>query len=304
MAEQAISVSGVRITSPDDVLYPGQGITKRTQAEYYAAVAEHAVHHLRDRPLTLVRCPDGAAEPCFYQRHAAERGPFARLRRVTLREPDGDEGEYLLVHDGAALITLAQMRVLEVHAWNARADRPDRPDRIVMDLDPGPGVAWGEVVEAARYFRDRLEALGLTSFVKTTGGKGLHVVAPLARRHPWDRVRAFSRALAHTAQEDAPDRFVAQAAKSVREGRIYVDYLRNGWGASIITAYSTRARPGAPVSTPISWDELAGGLQPADFDVRTVPARLAAATSDPWEGYQEASRQGLTARAERLLGLS
>jgi bifunctional non-homologous end joining protein LigD len=301
MAEQATMVDGVRISSPDDVLYPGQGITKRQLAEYYASVADHMLQHLRGRPLTLVRCPDGAGEPCFYQRHASERGPLGRLRRVRLREPDGDSGEYLVVDSHDALLTLAQMRVLEVHVWNARWDRPDRPDRLVLDLDPGPDVAWGAIAEAALYFRDRLAALGLAAFAKTTGGKGLHVVVPLARRSGWERVRAFARALAEAAEREAPDRFLSRAARADRAGRIYVDYLRNGWGASIVAAFSTRARPGAPVSTPLTWDEVAAGVRPDAFDVVTVPARLAAAHGDPWEGYAAAARQGLSARAERAL---
>lgn len=299
----AIQVGGVRITNPDDVLYPGQGITKRQLAEYYEAVAPHILPELSGRPLTLVRCPEGEGEACFYQRHATERGPFRSLRRVALREPDGGTAEYLVVGTLRALLTLPQMRVLEVHVWNARADRPDRPDRMVLDLDPGPAVPWAAIRTSALTFRDRLAALGLESFARTTGGKGLHVVVPLARRHAWDRVRAFARGLAEAAARDEPERFLAKAARSARTGRIYVDYLRNGWGASVVAAFSTRARPGAPVSVPVSWQELAGWDRAPAFDVTTVPGRLAALTGDPWEGYAAASRQSISRTAERALAL-
>jgi bifunctional non-homologous end joining protein LigD len=298
----AVEVSGVRISSPDDVLYPEQGITKRELAEYYAAVADHILPELRGRPLTLVRCPDGEGEACFYQRHAAEKGPFGALQRVTLDEPDGGKSDFLTVRTRRALLSLPQMRVLEVHAWNARADRANRPDRMVLDLDPGPGVGWVQVRDSALDLRQQLTALGLDCYVKTTGGKGLHLVVPLARRVSWDRVRSFSRAIATAAAGDAPDRYVVVASKSARPGRIYIDYLRNGWGASIVAAYSTRSRSGAPVSTPIGWDELESGATPHDFDVRTVPARLQR-ISDPWPGYTTSARQGITRRMERSLAL-
>lgn len=302
-AKAGITVGGVRISSPDEVLYPGQGITKRELAEYYHAVAPRMLPHLRGRPLTLVRCPEGEGQDCFYQRHASERGPLAELDRVALTGPDGTTSEYLVANRRRDPLSLAQMRVLEVHVWNARADRPDRPDRLVLDLDPGPGVGWRLIRDAALGFRERLEALGLASFVKTTGGKGLHLVVPLARRHAWEPVRQLARALAFAAAQDEPDRFLAQASKAARGGRIYVDYLRNGWGASIVSAFSTRARPGAPVSTPLSWDELRAGAEPGDFTVRTVPERLAAQTADPWEGYAAAARQGIPPRARRALAL-
>jgi bifunctional non-homologous end joining protein LigD len=303
VAKTAVRIGGVGISSPDDVLYPGQGITKRELAEYYDAVASHMLAELRGRPLTLVRCPEGEGEACFYQRHASERGPFAALRQVSLGEGDS-AAEFLVVAGRRALLSLPQMRVLEVHAWNARADRADRPDRLVLDLDPGPGVGWSEITDAAFYFRDRLEAAGLAAWVKTTGGKGLHVIAPLARRHTHARVREAARALAESAAREAPDRFLAHAAKSDRPGRIYVDYLRNGWGASAVAAFSTRARPGAPVSTPVSWDELGRGVRPEDFDVRSVPRRLATLREDPWAGYAAAAAQRITRSAGLALGLS
>lgn len=292
----AMEVGGVRISHPDDVLYDEQGITKGELAEYYAAVADRILPFLRGRPLTLVRCPEGEGGACFYQRHDTSFAP-PELRRVETEDLEGQSTVLLTAESRRAVVSMVQMRVLELHTWGARRDRLDRPDRMVLDLDPGPGVPWAGVVGAAFAFRDRLAELGLRAFAKTTGGKGVHVVVPLARRHTWDQVREFSRALADEATRRAPGHYVEHAAKADRAGRIYVDYLRNAWGASIVTAYSTRSRPGAPVSTPLTWDELRGGAQPLDFTVRTVPARLAALRADPWEGYAEAARQTITRAA-------
>jgi bifunctional non-homologous end joining protein LigD len=294
-------VMGVRISHPDGVLYAEQGITKRELAEYYAAIADHILPFLRGRPLTLVRCPEGEGGACFYQRHDTSFAP-PELRRIDVVEPDGDHSVHLTAESAKAVVAMVQMRVLELHTWNARRDRLDRPDRMVLDLDPGPGVPWAGVVGAAFAFRDRLAELGLRSFAKTTGGKGVHVVVPLARRHTWDQVRDFSRALADEAARRAPQHYVEHAAKAERKGRIYVDYLRNAWGASIVAPFSTRSRPGAPVSTPLTWDELRDGAEPLDFTVRTVPVRLAALREDPWAGYAAAARQTLTRAAMKQVG--
>jgi bifunctional non-homologous end joining protein LigD len=298
-----LRISGVRISHPDDVLYEAQGITKRELAEYYVAVADHIVPFLRGRPLTLVRCPDGEGGACFYQRHAS--GHVApELRQVEVELPDGGTSTHLAAESLKAVLSMVQMRVLELHTWNARRDRLDRPDRMVLDLDPGPGVPWAGVVGAAFSFRDRLAELGLRSFAKTTGGKGVHVVVPLTRRHTWEQVREFSHALAVEAARRAPEHYLERASKADREGRIYVDYLRNAWGASIVSPFSTRSRPGAPVSTPLSWDELRSGAEPMDFTVRTVPARLAALNTDPWDGYADASRQAITRGAMKQVQIA
>jgi bifunctional non-homologous end joining protein LigD len=291
-----LRIEGVRISHPDDVLYPEQGVTKRELAEYYLAVADRILPFLRGRPLTLVRCPDGEGGACFYQRHASGHLP-PEMRQVEVKSPDGERSLHLAAESVKAVLALVQMRVLELHTWSARRDRLDRPDRMVLDLDPGPGVSWAGVVGAAFAFRDRLAELNLRSFVKTTGGKGVHVVVPLARRHSWDQVREFSRALAEEATRRAPGHYVEHAAKADRKGRIFVDYLRNAWGASIVTPFSTRSRPGAPVSTPLTWDELRSGAEPLDFTVRTVPARLAALRQDPWHDYAAAARQTITRAA-------
>lgn len=291
-------VAGVRLTSPDRVLYPQQGITKRELAEYYVAVADRILPHLRGRPLTLVRCPAGQDTECFFQRRAGKGTPEA-LGRV--RVPvQGETQSYLTADSLEAVLSLVQMGVLEVHVWGARRDRLHRPDRMILDLDPAPGVAWETIVDGARRVRERLGALGLESFVKTTGGKGLHVVVPLVRRREWDAVRDFARAVAEGLVREDPERFLAEASKEEREGKIYVDYVRNAWSASAVAPYSSRAREGAPVSCPLSWDELGPASHPDRFTVRTVPERVRSG-KDPWAGFAEL-RQGITKAMMREVG--
>ncbi|MEW5928267.1 MAG: non-homologous end-joining DNA ligase [Gemmatimonadota bacterium] len=297
--DDAITVEGVRLSHPDRVLFPGQGITKRELADYYGAVAERMLPHVRGRPLTLVRCPAGQETECFYQRRAAKGTPRA-LGRVAV-PVEGEDETYLVADTLAALVSLVQMGVLEVHVWGARRDRLDRPDRMVLDLDPAPGVEWAQIVEAAREVRERLAAAGLESWVKTTGGKGLHVVAPLQRRAGWDVVHELSLKVAEAMVRDSPDRYLTSASKEEREGKIYVDYVRNSWSASAVAPYSTRSRAGAPVSFPLAWDELGADTKPRDFTVRTVP-ELVRTRPDPWAGMAEA-RQSVTREVRaKLLG--
>jgi bifunctional non-homologous end joining protein LigD len=298
-----IEIEGVRFTSPDRVVFPEQGITKRELAEYYRAVAPWILPMLRDRPLTLLRCPRGQEKECFVQRRAGEGIPDA-VRRVDIPDEDEDDGTatHLSVDSLAGLLGLVQIGVLELHTWGSRRDRLDRPDRMVVDLDPDPSVPFAAVADAAFVIRERLTDAGLRAFVMTTGGKGLHVVAPLRRSVDWDTVKGTARALAEGLEAAAPERFVSRAAKSERTGRIYVDYLRNGWGATSIAAYSTRARAGAPVATPISWEELEGGISPGDFTVATVPARLQTLAADPWADYRASAVALSRAVRDRLGG--
>jgi bifunctional non-homologous end joining protein LigD len=276
-------VGGVTITHPERIVYPDQGLTKLELAQFYASVAEWILPHLRGRPTALVRCPEGLRKACFYQKHSGSWAHEA-LRRVQIQERH-KVGEYLIVDNLAGLIGLVQMGILEIHTWNARADRLEQPDRVVMDLDPDPSVPWSDVVAAARLVRDGLAGLGLESFVKTTGGKGLHVVAPLVRGPGWDECEAFARAVAEGLVRHDARRFIATAAKAARKGKIFVDYLRNVRGATSIAAYSTRARPGAPVSTPLAWDELDPALPSDAFSVANLRQRLVSLKGDPWARY-------------------
>jgi bifunctional non-homologous end joining protein LigD len=271
------------LTSPDKVLYPEQGLTKRDLAEYYVAVEKWILPHVVDRPLSLVRCPEGRAKKCFFQRHHSETMPDS-IYPVSIEEQDKQRADYLYIRDRKGLIGLVQMGVLELHVWGSRVDRPDRPDRMIFDLDPDESLPFSEVMDAARLLRERLDDLSLASFVKTTGGKGLHVVIPLERRASWDDVRNFSEAMVRQLASEQPKRFVANMRKALRGGKIFLDYLRNGKGATSVAPYSTRAKPNATVSTPVAWEELTPALKPDAFNIQNVPARLARLKRDPWTG--------------------
>ena len=291
-AKEEIELAGVRLTSPDKVLYPEQGITKRDLAEYAIAVADWMLPHVARRPITLVRCPTGRQKKCFYQRHAGSGVP-SELSEVEISGFE-ESGAYLYITDVKGLVALVQMGVLEIHPWNARADRPERPDRVVFDLDPGEGLAFEDVVAGAHEVRARLSDLGLVSFAKTTGGKGLHVVVPIERRHEWPDVKRFARSLAEAIAADAPTRYLTRISIAERRGRIFIDYLRNDPTSTAVAPYSTRSRVNAPVATPVTWDEVTPALDPARFTIRTVPERLRGLNADPW-GDIDRIRQRLPA---------
>jgi bifunctional non-homologous end joining protein LigD len=284
-------VAGIRLSNPDRIFYPAAGITKEELATFYARISDWILPHLRRRPLSMVRCPQGHEEECFYQKHLEEPLP-AGLKGVEIREREGTE-IYVYIEDLAGLISLVQLGVLEFHPWGARAERVERPDRMIFDLDPGEQTGWPEVIAGALRLRGRLAELGLESFLKTTGGKGLHIVVPLVRRSSWEEVKSFARAVAEETARREPGKFVATMSKDRRRGRIYIDYLRNSRGATAIAPYSTRARPGAPVATPLAWDELSPDVRPDAFTMHTVPQRLARLHSDPWAGLAQ-SRQSIT----------
>jgi len=294
-----VAVAGVRLTHPDRVLYPDQAITKLALARYYEAIADWIVPHVADRPLSLVRCPEGQRGPSFYQKHAGPGVP-KEVKRVRIRESGGRTASYLYVDDLAGVVALAQIGVLEIHPWGARVGRLDRPDRLVLDLDPAPGLPWARVVEAAQEIRALLADLDLVGFVKTTGGKGLHVVVPLRPEAGWDALRALGEGIGAELARRAPDRYTINPLKAARRGRIFVDYLRNVRGATAVAAYSTRARPTAPVSTPVGWSELAGKARPEDFTVATVPRRLAFLVEDPWADFFSVD-QAITSRTAGAL---
>jgi bifunctional non-homologous end joining protein LigD len=293
-------VEGVRLTNPDRVLYPDTGATKLDLAHYYTAIARWVLPHLVRRPLSLLRCPDGLGSPCFFQKHLGAGLPEA-IKRVEIAEKSGTETS-LLIEDLAGLLSLVQMSVLELHPWGSTIDKLEAPDRITFDLDPDTELPWERVAEAALEMRAVLTGLGLETFVKTTGGKGLHVVAPLTPKLGWSEVKAFTRAVAEAMAASRPERYTANQSKRARTGRIYIDYLRNARGATAVAAYSARARPGASVSTPLSWEEAEQAVRPEQFTIATVPGRLAALKSDPWAEIGEL-RQSIAAAARRKLGL-
>jgi bifunctional non-homologous end joining protein LigD len=294
-------LAGVRLTHPDRVVFPAKGLTKLDLAHYYESVADLILPHLAGRPLTLVRCPAGQGGKCFYQKHVTEQFPDS-VRRVEVEE-GGETVLYGVVDSLAGLIALVQMSVLELHVWGAHEDQIERPDYLVFDLDPDEGLPWERVVDAARGMRSVLADSDLRSFLKTTGGKGLHVVVPLERRHTWDEVKEFTHAVAEGVATARPDLYTANPLKARRKGRIYIDYLRNARGATSIAAYSCRARAGAGVSAPLDWGELATGVRADTWTVENFPERLRKLTADPWQ-EMGAVRQWLTAALKRRWGLS
>ncbi len=278
-----IEFAGIKLTHPDRVLWEGQGLTKLGLAEYYAEVADLILPFITGRPLALVRCPNGHSGDCFFQKHSfAGLTDAVEIARVMDKE---GEAEAIVIHDLRGLINLVQANVLEIHPWGARIGDVHHPDTLIFDLDPGEGLEWSAVIEAARDVRSRLQDLGIESYVKTTGGKGLHVVSPLEPSVDWDELKAFAHGVALAMERDEPSKYLSTMAKKARGGKIFVDYLRNGHGATAVAAYSTRARHGAPISTPVRWEELGPALTPARFTVENIGRRLAALKSDPWEGY-------------------
>jgi bifunctional non-homologous end joining protein LigD len=275
------TVAGVQLTHASRVLYPEEGITKIDLARYYEAVSKFMLPHVAGRPLMLLRCPEGYRKQCFFQKHPSVAAHPA-LGHVEIREAKGSTETYLTLEDLKGLVALVQMGVLEIHVWGALADRIEQPDRVVFDLDPDPSVPWKQVVACALELRDRLAGLGLESFAKLSGGKGVHVVVPIRRGPGWDQVKRFSSAIASDMVAQDPKGLTLHLAKARRGGRIFIDTLRNRRGATWVAAYSPRAREGAPVSLPIEWSELKPSVKPNAFTLRAVASRLANARSDPW----------------------
>ncbi len=284
---------GVRISHPDKVVDEESGLTKFALAEYYAGIAEWIVPHLADRPVSFVRCPEGTGHQCFYQRHLAAGMP-TDIHAVHPRK-HGEEETYLAVSDINGLLSLVQFGALEIHPWGAPASDVDHPDRLIFDLDPDPSVGWATVVETAFEIRDRLKKAKLESFVKTTGGKGLHVVAPLDGSRDWDVVKPFAKKFAETFAEQDPNHFIAVMSKKDRKGKIFIDYLRNDRSSTAVAPYSTRARAGAPVATPLSWKELSADTDPHSFTTASVSQRLRGLKADPWKGFFQI-RQAVTGK--------
>lgn len=276
---------GFPLTNLDKELYKEGPIRKAELIAYYASVAERMLPYVIDRPLTLVRCPSGQTGHCFYQKHATEAVPDAVLRLKIKEGPEAQD--YMCVRDLNGLLALAQLGVLEIHTWQCRADKLERPDQFVFDIDPDDGLPWDHVARAALEVRERLQLIGLDSFVKTTGGKGLHVVVPVARRHDWETHKAFAHQFVVAMARDSPRLYVTNMAKRVRKGKVFLDYLRNGRGATAVAPYSTRARPHATVATPIAWEELSPGraFHPETLTLPATIATFSRRAPDPWEAY-------------------
>ena len=299
MPGSSAAATDVVLTSPSRVVYPDTGIRKQEVFAYYRDMLPWLLPEIVDRPVSVVRCPQGTQRPCFFQKHLPPG--TGHVGTVPIEEEGGTRADYIVVRDAAGLLELVQFSALEFHPWGTRADAPDLADRIVFDLDPGPGVAWARVVAAARQVRDHLRELGLESFVRISGGKGLHVVVPLRPACEWSQVKAFARAFAEAMATADPLAYVATASKRQRKGRIFIDYLRNGRGATSVASFSLRARPGAPVAMPLRWEEL-GRVRRADaYDIASEPRRMKRMKQHPW-GDIDRIRQDLAPIAARLSG--
>lgn len=293
--ELKVKIAGVDVSNPDREMYPEVGVTKADLARYYRQVAGLMLPHLEDRPLSLVRCPQGHEKQCFFQKHEMKGLPDS-VHTITIEEKEGT-GEYLYLRDLEGLIALVQLGTLEFHPWGSRVDRLESPDRMIFDLDPGPGLGLPHVIEAGLALRELLSELGLQSFARVSGGKGLHLVVPLLRRHDWEEVKTFSRLVCEALERRHPDRYTVNSRKKKRQGKLFLDYLRNGRGATAIASYSTRARAGAPLALPVAWDEVTPELAPDAF---TLKDWMDSPRPDPWEGFFEV-RQGLTKSAWSVL---
>lgn len=287
-------VAGVRLTHADRVVYPEQGATKADLARYYAHVAERLLPHIDGRPLSTVRCPKGRAGPCFFQKHLG--GSFGKPVKAIRVKESGGPADYIAVDSVEGLITLVQFGVLELHPWGATADDLRAPDMLTFDLDPGPGVDFAFVKEVANRVREALESVGLWPHLKTTGGKGLHVVVPILPESDWDTAKGFCETVAkHLVSED-PKRLIATASKAKREGKLFIDYLRNSRGATSVAPYSTRARRGAPVAMPLRWDELGRLESSAHYDISSAVRRINRMKEDAWASFT-ANRRSIAAIA-------
>jgi bifunctional non-homologous end joining protein LigD len=292
-------VDGVKISHPDRVIDKSAGHKKIDVVDYYAGIAQWMLPHLQDRPVSLVRAPEDIGGELFFQKHSAKLA----IPHIT-QHADIDPGHppLLTIESPEALVGAAQMGSIELHTWNALASNIEKPDRMVFDLDPGEGVGWKRMVEAAKLTRELLTELGLESFCKTSGGKGVHVVVPLAKQAGWDDMKDFSQAVAQHMASTLPKLFSAKMGMQNRKGKIFIDYLRNNRGSSTVAAFSLRARPGLGVSMPIGWDELDETKGGDQWNIGNARERMDALRDDPWKGYGKL-RQRMTVEMKKRLGM-
>ncbi len=291
-------VGGIGISSPQRVIDAQSGATKLQLAEYYLSVGNWLTPHLAGRPLSIVRAPDGVDGDSFFQRHCGRlKMPHMRVLDKSL---DPEHARLIQADSITAVVEAAQMGTVEFHTWNARSDRIDRPDRIVFDLDPDPALPWSSMVEATCLTLDLLDELGLKAFLKTSGGRGMHVVVPIDRRQGWDCINEFARGVTMRLAREEPDKFAEKMGPKNRIGKIFVDYLRNQRGASTVAAYSVRARPGLPVSVPIGRDELEQIAGANQWNILNLHQRLAERSGDPWSDYAS-TRQSISASLLKAL---
>lgn len=290
-------VAGVVITHPDRVIDRSSGLTKCDLARYYERVAPQLLPHLRDRPVSLVRAPDGVDGEIFFQKHRGNLAIPELIELDTALLPD--HPPLIAIESLAGLIHCVQMNVVEFHTWNARVAHSEQPDRVVFDLDPGAGITWPQIIDAAQLMKTMLDELHLKSFLKTSGGKGLHVIVPLAPRDDWATVKNFSESLVRHLAHTLPQLFVATSSPKNRVGRIFIDYLRNNRGSTTAAVFSARLRPGLGVSAPLQWDELATLKSSAQWTVQTLDASAALERAQCWNGYARI-KQTLT-RAIKIL---
>jgi bifunctional non-homologous end joining protein LigD len=294
-------LAAVQLTNPQREMFAGSGVTKLDLALYYARVGDWLLPELLRRPVTLIRCPTGDIKDLFYQRHAFQGLPPG-VETVDLSDEEG-RGAFLTVTEPRGYLGLTQFGAVEFHLWGCRIDDPEHPDRLVLDLDPDEALPWSRVCDGAEILRERLQAMGLDPFLRTTGGKGLHLVLALAPgRHDWPTVKGFAEALARAMASDTPGLFTAVSTKERRRGKIYVDYLRNARGASAVASYSLRARPSFPAATPIAWSELRKLSGGDAFDRLSVVRRLSTLAADPWDGLVSSSSE-LGAKMLRSVGM-